>query len=340
MTSHLSSIFRPLTAAGLWAVAACVAVFASPARGAEITPFDTFNQSPLVQIYGLPAPGRATVLPPGRSRAGLSLDLASNFAHDSNAREAILLDGETTRGTFSYRRGIAKGFEAGLELPVVSQNGGFLDGFIEGWHRFFALPNGGRPDAPRNRLLYVYVKDGTERFRYTRSEVGIGDLRLTGGGELYRGERSAIALRAALKLPTGESASLLGSGSTDFALWGTGQRDFSTWGHSAVFASLGGLVKSPSDVLPGQQRYLVGFGSVGAGWSPVQAVAFKLQLSSHTPFYRQSDLPELNRISTLLLIGGTVAVSPHTALDIGVSEDVAVNGSPDVDFHLSLKTDF
>lgn len=307
------------------------------ARGAEITPFDTFDQSPLVQVYGLPSPGHARILPPGRSRASFTFDLASNFAHDDNAREAIMLDGESIRSTLSVFRGFGGGYEGGLELPVVSQSGGFTDSFIEGWHRFFSLPSEGRPSVPRNRLRYVYQKDGVTRFLYTKSEVGVGDLRLTGGKQLISGESGALSLRASLKVPSGDSSGLMGSGSTDLSLWLTGQRDFHS---AAVFGAIGALGKTKGDILPDQQRYLVGFGSIGAGWSPFERVAFKLQLSSHTPFYKESDLPELNRLSTLLLMGGTVALSKSSSLDIGVSEDVAVDRSPDVAFHLALSTTF
>jgi hypothetical protein len=38
------------------------------------------------------------------------------------------------------------------------------------------------------------------------------------------------------------------------------------------------------------------------------------------------------------LIGGTLSLSKQTTLDIGVSEDLIVNTSPDVSFHFDLRT--
>lgn len=324
-----------LALVGLCAITPCLA------WGAEIEPFRTSNQSPLVQIFGLPAPENARVLKYGENRGGFLLDIASNFTYHSTSREKILIDGESVRGTLLYSRGFGNRYEAGVEIPLVSQSGGVFDGFIEGWHEFFHLPNGGRPSAPRNRLQYSYTRDGVERFHYTKSEAGIGDLRLTGGAQLQQSENWALALRGALKLPTGDSAALLGSGSTDLAVWLTGQRDFHpSPGKTALFGALGALGMSRGDVIPDQQRNLVGFGSLGVGWSPAERIAFKLQLSSHTPFYRGSDLPELSGFSTLLLMGGTVAFTRDTLLDIGVSEDVAVDRSPDVALHLGLTTRF
>jgi hypothetical protein len=321
--------------------AVMLAVLARPLPAAEITPFQTFNQSPLVQIYGLPSPGHSRILKKGEFEARVALDLANNFAHGATDQESVLLDGESLRSTLSIQRGFA-GFEAGLELPIVSQSGGFLDGFIEGWHGFFGLPNSNRSQDPKNRLLYFYEKNGITRLRFTESQTGVGDLRLVAATQLYSTEEAAVALHGLLKVPTGNSSDLTGSGSTDCAIWFSGTRDYNLngWGKGAIFGSIGGLAKTDGDVLRGQERSFVGFGTLGAGWNPLEMLALKLQLSSHSPFYRGSDLVELDAVSTLLVVGGTIAFTDQTALDIGVSEDVAVYRSPDISIHLGLTTRF
>jgi len=321
---------------------ALILVTQRAALAVDVYPFDTFNQSPLVQIYGLPAPGRPKVLRPGESEFGVGCDLANNFAHDANDRESVFLDGETVRTTFAIAHGFSGGYEAGLELPVLYQGGGFLDGFIEGWHSFFGLYNGTRGSEPKNRLLYQYIENGTPRIRETRSSAGIGDLRLTGASQLYRQNGSDVALRGMLKVPTGDSASLFGSGSTDLSLWISAGHDFpfQNYGHAAVFGSSGLLAKTRGDVLSDQERPLVWFGNVGAGWSPNDYLVLKLQVSSHTPFYRGSDLVELNGIVTQLTYGATVAFCAKTSLDFGMSEDIAIDRSPDTTFHLALSRKF
>ncbi|MCX5919169.1 MAG: DUF3187 family protein, partial [Deltaproteobacteria bacterium] len=145
-------------------------------QAAEITPFYTQNQSPLVQIYGLPFIGDPSLAAPGKADIRLMLDLASNFVDDSNPRESILLDGESTRISLDARYGIKKDWEVGVVIPYVAQSGGFLDGFIEGYHDLFGFPQGGRDQAPRNRLLYRYLKDGREQLRVDHSSSGLGDI--------------------------------------------------------------------------------------------------------------------------------------------------------------------
>lgn len=315
------------------------------AYSAPITPFHTQNQSPVALIFGLPAAGDAAILPKGEFGAILAVDIANNFASDATNGELILLDGENYRINLALRYGIAARVEGGIDIPYVGIGGGIFDRFIEGWHDFFGLPQEGRPQAPRNRLLYSYVKDGRTRLLLDDSGSGLGDIRLSGGIQLYddgRPNPRQVALRASLKLPTGESSGLRGSGSTDFALWLTAADDcgLPALGHLTLFGAAGGMAMTDGDVMRDQQRHLAGFGTLGLGWGPAEWIDFKAQLSGHTPFFRKSGLRELNEPALQLLVGGTLRFSDKTSLDIGVSEDVAINTSPDVALHLALRRRF
>jgi hypothetical protein len=329
----------PVAFSCLWLV--CM-LLPREALGVEITPFYTQNQSPVTQIFGLPAPGDAKLLAKGRVSALVAADVANNFAKDDNlaSRESILLDGESYRYTLALRYGITDRLEAGLDIPYVGQGGGFLDGFIIGWHNFFGLPQGGRKEAPRDRLLYTYAKEGRNRLRADKSGFDLGDVRFSAALQIYDdGEFNprTFALRASIKAPTGDSDRLHGSGSTDLALWVTASDDYLLpLGHFTIFTAAGGMYMSDGDILRDQQRNVAAFGTFGLGWGPAEWFALKAQLSGHTPFYK-STLRELGDNALQLIIGGTLSFSPWTSLDIGVSEDIVVRTSPDVAFHLALK---
>jgi hypothetical protein len=159
--------------------------------------------------------------------------------------------------------------------------------------------------------------------------------------EADAGTHDSLALRAALKLPTGESRSLRGSGSTDFSLYLCGSmNNFTEWGSLGLFGSVGGMAMTRGDVLSDQQNNLVGFGTLGLGWGPAEWISFKLQLNGHTAVYRNSSLTELSDNSLMLVIGGAAKLPDGYLLDIGVSEDVAVATAPDVAFHLGLSKHF
>jgi hypothetical protein len=341
MRKYLSIVHRVL----LLFVCILLLPCAAGAAGFEITPFKAVNQSPLIQIYGLPRDSGTDIVAPGTFHIQLNQDLASNYTVNRTAGEQITLDGETYRVAFAARYGLSPKSEIGVEIPYIIHGSGFLDSFIIGWHNTFGLPQGGRDAAPKNRMNFSYQKDGDQKLLLNRSAAGIGDISLTGGFTLYdthAAERhDTVALKAAVKLPTGDSSLLLGSGSTDVALQFCGSMNSSgNAGALGVYGSIGGVVMSESEVLRDQHNRLAGVGSVGVGWGPTSWIAFKVQLNGTTPLYHDSALTEFSKSPLLLILGGTLVFPGNYLLDIAVSEDVAVDTAPDVGFHLGLSTRF
>lgn len=327
------------------ALLACITLFAQDSFAVDITPFYTFNQNPLVQIFGLPAVESGPVTAQGRTAAVLAVDLSSNFGIDSNANESVVLDGETYRTTLALRYGLARGVEVGIDIPYVAESGGFMDSFIMDFHDAFGFSQAGRDTTPKNRLLYRYNRHGREEFAIDHANGGIGDVRLSAAVQIYNDDESpesGVSVRATVKLPSGDTRALHGSGSTDCALWVAGSDGFDVGvGTIGLFGGVGGMVLTRGDVLPDQQRHVVGFGSIGLGWSPVDWFAVKGQFYVHSPFYRQSSLHELGVTALQLITGVTFAFTDSTSLDIGVSEDVIlVSTSPDASFLFALRTTF
>lgn len=311
----------------------------------EIAPFNTFNQSPLVQIYGVPRDTGADILKRGAVQVGLIMDATSNYTSTSTSREQIVLDGESYRVSFVARFGVAPNFDAGVEIPYYVQNGGFFDSFIIDWHNTFRLPQGGRDSAPRNRVNYSYRKNGVQKLRVENTESGIGDIALTGGYRLYNvddtGSHRNLAIKGAVKLPTGDSAHLLGSGSTDVSLQlCSTMTNYSEQGSFGIFGSVGALAMSRSDVLRDQHNPLAGVGTLGLGWGPASWISFKVQLNGNTPLYRDSTLDEISKNAVMIMFGGALRFPGEYLLDIGVAEDLSVGTAPDVSFHLGLRKQF
>ena len=328
-------------------IVACLIALILPLGAAsnEMAPFDSSNQSPLVSIFGLPGTGNFFLLEPGRTELALNAVLSSNYTKDDNARESIILDGETTRFTLLARHGLSPRFEVGVKIPYITQSGGFLDSAIESYHTAFGFPQGGRDQAPRNRLLYYYRRDGIDRVRVDTSGSGVGDLALTGAWQLYQSggdEKEGLALNISLKLPTGDSDQLHGSGSTDIALslagGAEGKFEFGKW---TSYGAAGMIYLTEGKVLAGQQKNWAGFGSLGLGWqTPLSWLGLKVQADAHTPFFSGSELKELGANSVQLVAGGTLYLPGKTTLDIGVGEDLAVNTAPDVSFYLTFRSRF
>lgn len=316
---------------------------ATSAFASGIAPFSTVNQSPLFAIYGLPAVGEAAILAKQGGSWQLALDMANNYLAEKNASETLILDGESYRVTLSGRYGIGRKMELGLDIPFVIAGGGFLDNLIENYHATFGFPNGGREYAPQNRLLYRYQKNGVTLLNMEQSGGGLGDMAISGGRQICQSKNGhrQLALRARLKLPTGDADALRGSGGTDLAFWAVGNldRQFSP-GQVSLFGAVGALGLSKGKVLTEQQNSLVGFGSLGVGFRPADWIELKVQTNAHTAFYKDSDFREISGASAQLIMGGSLHFNSQTSLDIGVAEDIIVGASPDVALHLLLKRAF
>lgn len=299
-------------------------------------PLALANRHPLVQVYGLPEARGGAVLAAGQSRWRAGYDVASHFVVEDRGAEALILDGETQRLELGAQFGLGRRWEAGFSLPLLRHGGGNLDSFIEGWHNVWGLPDGDRPDYPRNRIAYRYSRNGVELLDFQRARGGVGDLRLNAAYSLFEGADSALALVGNLKLPTGDAGRLTGSEGTDFslALAATRERLWDT--ALSVNASIGALRLGRGDVLEMRQKDAVAFGSAGLSWAGGQNWRLKAQVDAHTAFYR-SDLRALGGDSVQLLLGGSVQVTPRWVLDLALSEDIAVDTAPDVVFQLALR---
>ncbi|MBE0500821.1 MAG: DUF3187 family protein [Desulfuromonadales bacterium] len=311
--------------------------------GFELHPLATRNLSPTILGFGLPALGAAQILQPKSGQIMTVIDLVSNSTENSTADESLIFDGETYRVALLVDYGIGENLEIGLELPLISHQSGFLDGFIEEWHDLFNLPQGIREQRGRNQLDYSYLRQDGTAFSIQSDQTGIGDLSLRGGWQLKRDaeKNRALAVRGSLKLPTGSAKKLTGSGSTDLAIWLSGeQRLPAATGQFYLYGGGGGIFSNDGDLLAGQRNNLIGFVTLGCGWQPWSEVGLQLQFDGHTPFYRHSSLRELTKFAGQLAIGGSLSLGSHRVLELAVVEDIIVDTAPDVVFHLALKQRF
>jgi len=315
------------------------------AAGMEIAPFRTTNQSPLKQIFGIPSETGTAIITRGNIGVSLTEDIANGYAFSSTRREWIIQDFESYRWTMAARYGLGERFEVGIEIPYILYGGGFLDSFVIDWHDFFQLPQGGRDIVPKDHLRLRYSKNGVTKLNFEHAGSGIGDISLTGGMQIYDSRidrvHNSLALRGTLKLPSGDSSELRGSGSIDLSLLLCGSmNNLTEWGTVGLFGSIGGMAMSNGSVLTGQQQNLVGLVNIGTGWAPAEWISFKAQLNITSPFYSKSSLDELSGASMMLVLGGSIKLPGDYLLDIGVSEDVLVATAPDVAFHFGLSKHF
>jgi hypothetical protein len=303
-------------------------------------PFAVRNQNPFMVVHGLPAAASADLLPPGESSLQLQYDITNHSKSSETADESIILDGETYRATLIYRRGLADGWQMGLELPLIAHTSGVMDNFIEGWHDTFSLSNSDRDTWPKNRLLFSYTHHGVLEAEMRAGESGPGDLRLLFSRRLTppQGER-LLALNASLKFPTGDADRFQGSGSFDLALWFSGAAPIlhDAW-HLGGYLHGGVLLLGRGDLLREEQKGTVWFGGAGLHWRAWEWLTLKAQLDGHSAFY-QSELDQLGKGSVMLTLGGSIPVR-RGAIDLAIGENLATDAVPDFMINLGYRIRF
>lgn len=306
-----------------------LAMIALPAAANE-RPLAVYNQAALARSTALPVLGETGVLDAGGAITSLRYDLSTEYHASEAVGEAVILDGETNLLTLAFRRGLARGLEWTLDIPVLHQGGGFMDGPIENWHQVFGLPDGGREQAPRDDYRYQYERDGQVLLDARRRGWDIGDVR-TGLG--WRVSEN-LALRGEAKFATGDEDHLAG-GNLGGALWLDWALPFASDSRFSGFASAGASYNAKADVLADQQQRFVPIGAAGLAARITERVFILGQLYAHGALIEDSELDPF-RAALQLSLGLRYRIAPDFDIDIGFQEDPIVAASPDFSFHFAL----
>jgi len=209
-------------------------------------PLHARNQFPVTLPFFVFSAEPAATLPPSQLRLEISYDRANTFVksggiveqldlpgrrnpftnetvrrivHSKPAVDAFLLDCEVSRWRLRADYAPLARLSFAAELPVLRFGGQFMDAMIERFHKLFSLPDGDRPDFLRHDANAFLYFDQQLFFgnKADLAEIGVGDLSLLVKGEFAAGGklRPALAVMAALELPTGDAKKLRGNGAID-----------------------------------------------------------------------------------------------------------------------------
>lgn len=289
------------------------------------------NDATLARSFALPPLGQNQIFAPDEQTFQINVDEITEYYEDRSANESILLDGETTKVLLAYRKGLSNDLELTVDVPVLVVGGGFMDRFIQDWHRTFGLPNGGREHAPNDRRLYQYTRNGVTLLNESRSTTTVGDVQIGTGWQWSKD----LALRAMVKLPTGNSNRLTG-GNLGGAVWGDWALPFAQNSAFDGFVSGGVSIDRRSDVLSSLQQIAVAFGGAGLGYHLTNDLEVLGQLYAHSPLYKDSDLEGLRNPGLQLTLGGSYRISPEYKVNLYFQENPVGDESPDFSIHIGL----
>lgn len=320
----------------------CLAAASSCLHARSDAVFLSGSRNPFIEIYGVPAPADAVTAPAGRWRSTWAFELINNSIEQDDADEHVVIDGESYRLALDARYGLGRGFDLGLTVPVMTHQGGAFDNLIWEWHELYGFSNEERKDFDHRQLRYAYEVGGDTRVDFRHAGGGLGDVRLSAGWSLAGEGGRPVAVRAGIKLPTGDEDRLLGSGSTDLSLQLSGAvPGVLSSRTNEVFWSVGVLRLGSGGLLEEMRREWVPVGSLGLeqplSWPSLRRFTVKVQLDAHGPFYH-SELSALGGPGVQLLVGGSVAVGESGGrIDFAIVEDLISSVTPDFGLYLAWR---
>ena len=296
-------------------------------------PFLVRDQNPLLAGFGLPT-AMPTRLPLKSLSGGIDLSWGSTALVQEQGNETLLVDAETREARLTLQGSFTStriGWQ--LQLPYRYTGGGNLDSFIDSWHDTLGLPDGARSGLPSDQIGIAYTRAGTRRLNINSSVSGLGDIQAALGYQLPNPKGALLTAWLTIELPTGDADKLTGSGGTDVSLLLAGQRGLGErW---SVFGQAAATHLGDGDLLTDQQRSVVWSGMAGVSVETWRGLSLKAQIDAHTAVY-DSDLDFFSD-AVVLTVGGDYLFDSGWRLDLGVSEDLAVERSPDVVFLIGVK---
>ena len=307
--------------------------------GGSVDSFALRNQHPFLHIYGLPPLQDAALIERGKTDYGFAFTLVNNAEIKDTDTESIRLDGETYFADLRLRRRLHDRLEIGVEVPFVKHSPGVLDQAIFDWHDFWGMSNSKR-DGSSNDLDYRYLNNGSVEQQITSSSSGIGDIQLSAAVPLFAGGEDSskyLTMRFSVKLPTGDSEDLHGSGAADAALGLYAQDSRTLLGRDFAYLGFAGvLALGEGDVLSAQQKSAVPYGGVAATWHATEQFGLTGQLQAQGA-YIDSELDELGGSSIQLTVGGVYRLLRHgITFKFALVEDVISDATPDFAVHLAI----
>ena len=120
-------------------------------------PLQVKNQFPLFLSVNAPYLESASL----QDSFAASLSHSSIYLVDNSSEWDIGLDMEISELNLRFRKSINNFIELGVEVPILSFNSGFMDGFLDSYHDTFGFPDYGRSNRPDNDFLYEVKRNGT-----------------------------------------------------------------------------------------------------------------------------------------------------------------------------------
>jgi len=265
-------------------------------------PLYTRSQNSLyLQFLAMPIESPQT-LKKGQKEAFTHTTFSNVFEYSPITNTFLNLDMEIWRTAFNFKYGVTDEIDVMIEMPFITNSGGFLDGFVQWYHNLFGLPNGGKELVSNNEYHYEITQNGTALVSYPKTLFGLSDITLR--CKYFFSDRLKLPIKVAwtgyFKVPIGRFSRGLSSGQVDAGFSFLAEKQIKRF---HFVTQLGVAVLGMSeDLATIQKRGLFVFGQ-SVEFQLVQNLSIIIQLTGNTAGFKDVDTGDLTDAVADLNIG-------------------------------------
>ncbi len=302
-------------------------------------PLTTRNQNPVyLQTINL-QPTRATILPEDSLEVRIDSSYSNIFETGSSRTNWYQADMELWRLSLNAIYAFRDDMEASIEIPFILTWGGFLDPFIEEFHKVFGFPNAGRETVPKNQFTFKLYKDADLIYNVNKQKMGLSDITLRVKNRVLKESKyqPGLSWLFDLKLPTGQRSRGLGDGNIDFGFGVALEKSYKRF---HTYLDLGYYVSGRDDVLEPyvHQSFFSYVTSFELTLLPTWSII--AQLNGQTPYLCNTGMDEWDGVPLDFTVGfkgeeKALLDGRDLIWQFGFSEDITSSG-PSIDFTVFL----
>jgi hypothetical protein len=270
---------------------------------------------------------------PGRWTTSLALDYASTIEYNQLPTASYVLDSELLRLRLRVARDLSPRVFLQLDTDLDGAYNGFLDGFLDRYHRLLGIDIPERQKRPRDAFLYQITLPGRATIERRASGLFLGDLRAGLGIRLTPKLQTLLSVT----LPTTTGPAGYGRGTLSANLLTSLRLVLDP---RAIYEGSLGLGYTPTHgELASVERTVFVAASSGLRYRFWGRQSLYANLFLHSPYYRRTSLPGLDRQELGLDFGWLLATRRGPEWRIGMTEDPEPGG-PTVDLIFRLGVGF
>ena len=301
----------------------------SPVSASFEGPIQTRNLFPLSLHLDQPFLEKAAT----ESSMSYSLSHSSTYVVQDSDDWDIGLDMEITEINFIYRRTVRDLFEISAAIPVIITGGGFMDNFVENFHKAFGFSDYGRRGRPHNEFLYSVSRDGAPVIS-GKSGTRLGDIRLAVKQPLLSSDGYRLSVQGSVEVPVSSSEQGFSNGSLDGGA--SLLLDAAVTERVMTFWNVGGVF--PGDVRGHERVNVRNYFHAGAAVEMMLGRGFSglVQVQGQSGTYPDTGVDAVDGWAYLIAFGGRYQKEGRV-FDLSLTEDLNTTGVPDFIINLTYK---